>query len=275
MRILLIIAAVILGLIGLTFVADRGGHESYNAQLFKPGPVIGLIKGLEETDSKARAQEMFAARMSALDMLKVGNTYEHAYDGGTNLVAAIQGVEMSTDGSILIVARYDGGVQADQATAAATLLAIAERYSRKRVASTHSLVFLLTDSDDGLNAFLNDPSIPAELLVYHIELGPMARVSGETLLADGTAPTDMLKSLLEQAVGESGFPVAIETAKAETAPFSLSIRKTDIVASAGDPSIDQDILLQSVDNTLMLIAKIDEQLEPIIGLPPLASEQQE
>ena len=78
MRTLFIIVAIVLALIGLTFISSRGGHESYDAKTFKPGPVIGMLKGLstDELQGRAigsagsqRAQEMIESRMQALELL--------------------------------------------------------------------------------------------------------------------------------------------------------------------------------------------------------------
>ena len=118
LRAFIIILAVVAALISMSMLASRGGHESYDAEYFSPGPVIGILKGLSEdelegreigTPGAARAREMITARMSAMEMLSIGAGYEHPFSvpiiprnqeeaaeerpplEGVNLIGAVQG----------------------------------------------------------------------------------------------------------------------------------------------------------------------------------------
>lgn len=240
MRLLLIVIAIVLGLVGLAFLAGRGGHETYDAKYFKPGPVIGLVKGLSDdnlqgraigTEGSARAQEMIEARMSALELLKLGQSgYRHPFtiendDGamvdGVNLIGAIQGSEGS-DRVIVITAHYDHlGIQDgeiyngadDNASGVAALFAIAEHFSGKKNTPRHSLLFVVLDGEErgflGARAFMNDPTVSVQDIAFNLNLDMVARADNGTLWASGGAHTAALLPLLE-AVSEDA-PLTLRT----------------------------------------------------------------
>lgn len=245
LRIFGLIAVVIAGLIGLTFVANRGGHETYKAEYFKPGPVIGMLKGLSAdelegreigTAGSRRAQEMIQARLEAMDLLKIGNTYGKPFSGtiparderpardveGVNYVAVIQG----TSGSgqvIVITAHYDhvgiddegqiyNGAD-DNASGVAALFAIAEHFSRKKSPPQHSLVLVFLDGEErgmvGSEAFVANSGLPPGTMAFNLNLDMVSRADNGKLWASGVSRTPSLRPLLEKV--------------SETAPLQLEI----------------------------------------------------
>ena len=226
MRTFGIIVAIVLALIGLTFIAGRGGHESYNTKTFKPGPVIGMVKGLSDdalegrkmgTPGSLRAQEMIISRLQALELLKIGNSYAHPFEmisatdttKGVNLIGVIGGTSKSLN-RIVITAHYDHvGVEDgeiyngadDNASGVAAALAIAEHFSRKKSPPKHTLVFVFFDGEenqfDGSKAFISTPPLPKKQLAFNLNLDMVARADNGILWASGAHHTPALGPLIE------------------------------------------------------------------------------
>ena len=245
LRIFGIIAIVIAALVGLTFVANRGGHETYKAQYFKPGPVIGMLKGLSAdelegreigTAGSRRAQEMIQARLEAMDLLKIGNTYGKPFSGtipargerpereveGVNYVGVIQGTSGS-DQVIVITAHYDhvgmntegdifNGAD-DNASGVAALFAIADHFSRKKTPPKHSLVLVFLDGEErgmvGSKDFVVKSGLPPGTMAFNLNLDMVSRADNGKLWASGVSRTPSLRPILETV--------------SETAPLQLEI----------------------------------------------------
>ena len=232
MRTFGIIIVVILGLIGLTFVAGRGGHESYDAKTFKPGPVIGMVKGLSDdalegrqtgTEGAERAREMIISRLQALELLKVGNSYAHPYEldlegqtvEGVNLIGVIGGTAKSRD-RIVITAHYDhlgtkdgeiyNGAD-DNASGVAGLLAIAEHFKRRKSPPKHTLMFVFFDSEDamkaGSKAFMAEPPLPQKQLAFNLSLDQLARAEDGVFWTSGAALAPTLTPVMERVSKEA------------------------------------------------------------------------
>lgn len=236
MRTFLIIIAIVLALIGLTFIASRGGHETYDTKLFRPGPAIGLLKGLSDdalegramgTPGSALAQDMIVSRMEALELLKIGDSYRHPFEAdadgntvtGVNLIGVIGGTSKSLN-RIIITAHYDHvGMEGDEifngaddnASGVAALLAIAEHFKRKKTPPKHTLVFVLFDGEEdgflGARAFMQAPPLPEKQLSFNLNLDMIARADNGILWASGVHHTPRLKQVIDQV--------------ATTAPLSL------------------------------------------------------
>lgn len=334
MRTLLIIVAVIAALIGLTFLASRGGHESYKTEYFKPGPAIGLLKGLSDDalegrktgqPGSVRAQEMITSRMAMLELLKIGNEYRHPFtvdvetgekgeDGepktksvsGVNLIGGIQG-SLGSDRLIVLTAHYDhlGIVDGeiyngadDNASGVAALLAIAERYTRKRITPKHSLLFVITDAEEdalaGATAFVQNPPMPAEAFAFNLNLDMIARADNGSLWASGAALTPTLMPVLEDVSTRTPLTLKMGfdgsdpdqdnwTSMSDHYPFYeagiphlyLGVEDHPDYHQPSDTfaAIDQDTFLKSVDTILMVFEALDNNLETILGLPPIEEKQ--
>ncbi len=279
MRYLLIIPVVIAILIGLTFLSSRGGHESYDTQLFKPGPVLGVNKALNETTDPDRAMDIIASRFATLELLSVGEGgYEHAYtadmDGeivsGTNLVAAIQGSSKS-EHMIVISAGLEAEGAGENASGVEAVLAIAERYSRRRVSPKHSLVLVVNGGQGGWWSFFDDPPMEAERLAINLDIGSLPRAGDENLLIDGAVPSQAFYPLLQDGLGEAPYPAEISIARSdqwgrpELTVFTYPAPTAD--------KVDQDTLLKAVDTIMMTLGIVDENLETVLGLPPLPADE--
>ena len=238
-RILGIIVIVILGLIGLTFVANKGGHEGYKTEYFKPGPVIGMLKGLSDdelggreigSDGSLRAREMIKSRLEALDLMKMGNSYIHPFDSripdmrerqgrevsGANLIAAIQGTSGS-DQVIVLTAHYDHvGVDDegqiyngadDNASGVAALLAVAEHFTRKKSPPQHTLVLVFFDGEErgmlGAQEFVDNPGLPPGTMAFNLNLDMVSRADNGKLWASGVSRTPSLRPIIETVNAET------------------------------------------------------------------------
>ncbi len=233
-RIIGIIAIVVLGLLGLNLLASKGGHEAYDPRYFRPGPVIGLMKGLSadelegrdiDTAGSRRAQEMIEARLQAMNLLKIGNSYRQPFSGtisagddrperhveGVNLVGVVQG-QGDSDKVIVITAHYDhigmddegriyNGAD-DNASGVAAVFAIADYFSRKDSAPRHSLVLAFVDGEEwgslGAEAFIEDGSLASESMAFNLNLDMVSRADNGKLWASGVSRTPSLRSVLEE-----------------------------------------------------------------------------
>ena len=229
-----IIFAVILLIAGFSFIASRGGHEIYKARYFKPGPAIGLLKGLSDDRLEGRligspgskhAQNMITARMSALELLSIGNDYGHPFTikaetdahaevsemttfSGVNLIGGVQGKNDSAR-VIVITAHFDhvGVIDGqvyngadDNASGVAALLALAQHFKGRKNQPEHSLLFIALDGEEngflGARGFMANPPLPKETLVFNINLDMVARADNGTLWASGASHTPALEPLL-------------------------------------------------------------------------------
>lgn len=273
MRILLIIVAIVLALIGLTFLSDRAGSESYNAKYFKPGPVVGVLKALDQASTdNARQREIIATRMKMLELLKMDKseflrdftlTTENTSLSGTNIVGAIQGTRGAGRTIIITAPLY-----AEDKTGMAVLLAVAERYSRKRVAPTHTLLLIAEGAPSGVEGLFADSPLPEKNIAWAIRAQSMPSGADQALIMEGNAPSHAFQPILEAKLAE-----------AAAAP-TISIQREDIgegypvltlrsAPGTNTPENENDTLLMAVDAALMSLEAIDENLEALLGLPPL------
>tara|TARA_X000000950_G_scaffold53718_1_gene63823 strand:- start:3677 stop:4672 length:996 start_codon:yes stop_codon:yes gene_type:complete len=241
LRALIIIVVIIGGLIGLSMVASRGGHETYDAQYFTPGPVIGLLKGLSDDETQGRgigtpgaerARDMIEARMSALEMLTLGNSYRHGFTveadeafsdeisagdtvQGVNLIGVVQG-SSGSDQLIIVTAHYDHmGLQDgeifngadDNASGVAAAMAMAQHFSRTRKQPEHTMLFAFVDGEEhgllGARAFVETTTLPRSSLAFNLNLDMMARADTGTLWASGPHHTPALIPLIEEVSAEA------------------------------------------------------------------------
>ncbi|MDF1680724.1 M28 family peptidase [Ponticaulis sp.] len=242
LRAFIIILAVVAALISMSMLASRGGHESYDAEYFSPGPVIGILKGLSEdelegreigTPGAARAREMITARMSAMEMLSIGAGYEHPFSvpiiprnqeeaaeerpplEGVNLIGAVQG-SAGSDRIIVITAHYDHvGIRDgeiyngadDNASGVATALALAQHLSRSRNQPKHTFLFVFPDGEEhglsGARGFLADPPLPVDTLAFNLNFDMLARADNGQLWASGAHHMPALLPLIEEVAAEA------------------------------------------------------------------------
>lgn len=319
MRTLFIIVAIVLALIGLTFISSRGGHESYDAKTFKPGPVIGMLKGLsaDELQGRAigsagsqRAQEMIESRMQALELLKITDSYRHPFEitvedkvlKGTNLIGVIGGTSKSLN-RIILTAHYDHvGVKNgeiyngadDNASGVAALFAVAEHFKRKKTPPKHTLVFVFFDGEEsdlaGAKALMADPPLPQKQFAFNLNLDMVARADNGTLWASGAYHTPALTPLIEGVAKDA--PLVLKqgfdgsnpdqddwTTQSDHAVFHeagipylyLGVEDHKDYHKPTDTfeNIDQDTFLKSVETVVQITMALDEQLEEVLGLPPL------
>lgn len=208
MRILLIIVAIVLALIGLTFLSDRAGSESYNAKYFKPGPVVGVLKALDQASTdNARQREIIATRMKMLELLKMDKseflrdftlTTENTSLSGTNVVGAIQGTRGAGRTIIITAPLY-----AEDKTGMAVLLAVAERYSRKRVTPTHTLLLIAEGAPSGVEGLFADSPLPEENVAWAIRAQSMPSGADQALIMEGNAPSHAFQPITRRGPGRA------------------------------------------------------------------------
>lgn len=326
-RAIIIIVTAVLLLIGLSFLANRGGSESYDAKYFAPGPALGLVKGLSDdalegryigTPGSIRAQEMIEGRMSSLELLSLaGGGYRQPFKAltqppfegmlaeevsGVNLVGAVQG-SAGSDKIIVVTAHYDhigrhdgeifNGAD-DNASGVSAALALAQHLSGAKNQPKHTFLFVIVDGEEtgfiGANAFLKDTTLPESSLALNLNLDMVARADNGTLWASGPNHTPSLAPIIKEVAAETPLTVRIGYDGSDPEQDDWTeLSDHEVFYRRGIPhlylgvedhpdyhqptddfeNIDQDTFLKSVDTIIMIAKALDENLEDVLGLPPL------
>ncbi len=221
---------VIAALIGFGWMARKGGHESYDARYFPPGPTLGLVKALSDdalegretgTPASAIAQTMIDERMAQIGLEPrapgVGYAMPFRYGPidaaerpvGTNLIGVIRGRGPSASARIIVVtAHYDHiGIRDgeifngadDNASGVGALLAMARYFNRRP--PQHDIWFVITDAEEkglgGAVALLEAPPFDIRAVALNINLDMVSRSAEGELYAVGTYHRPFLIPLVE------------------------------------------------------------------------------
>lgn len=243
-KILAGLVAVLLILVGLTFVAGRGGHETYDAKAFSPGPAIGILKALSDdalegrlpgTEGNERAREIIINRMKALELLTVGGReYEHAFtfgnfaepdapkQTGINIIGVRQG-KSDSDKVIVVTAHYDHlGIREgeiyngadDNASGVAAMLSLAEYFGKSKNQPEHSILFVALDAEEqglqGARALVDKPPLPRELIGFNLNLDMVSRADNATLWAVGGHQVPSVEAFLDGVLENAELPLDVK-----------------------------------------------------------------
>ncbi|HYE96175.1 MAG TPA: M28 family peptidase [Rubricoccaceae bacterium] len=161
------------------------------------------------TPGGARARRYLVEQFAARGLRPFGETFEHPFEGGVNVVGWLEGTE-HPDRYLVLSAHYDHmGVMYgqiyngadDNASGVSVLLALAD-YFREHP-PRHSLLFAAFDAEEqvlvGARAFVADPPVPLEAIRLNVNLDMVSRGDGGELWIAGMRHYPALRPILEPA----------------------------------------------------------------------------
>jgi hypothetical protein len=181
------------------------------------------------TPGSERARRYLLQRFAAIGLTPFGQGYEHAFEfrprgadadlRGVNLVGYIPGREQPQR-YIVITAHYDHlGVRDgqvyhgadDNASGTAGLLALAQHF--RQHPPRHTLIFAAVDAEElglrGARAFVAQPPVPRDAIVFNVNLDMVSRSERDELYAVGTYHHPWLLPLVQRIAAEA--PVTLRT----------------------------------------------------------------